>query len=714
MSNCVAFPLCAVLTLILTHCYSLLAILDKKVLYVEDEPRRNYRLEDFLWTGSGDGEPETSSAWRTTTVFRTTTTTIMLGSPTILIKVTPTVHTSCAGVGCGISATPTLSVGQPFTSAVPPWPPPQPPPPEQRYWLVTVLRANVSKEDLSTAPHNFEPRLARLYKTAFQRQQLHHLGVNGASYQNKMAAAIKRRREERPLTVTVLNATATQQDATLRLVYAVSVNGRPVRAEAAAQDMRLMSDKEVTAELGFPVLLKAEPYLQGPASPFHRDTTQVAHTLYDKWLLISAGVCALLLLLILVVLSVLGLSARSRKRKQRRIDGSANRQRVYSQEQQQRRTKVKGKGKGKGKSEQAGPSSAGEENMAYQHDDNEQGKVIGGDSPDRLSLRSGPSSAASLVRRSAPTPHPRPRPRSRKASPNSFLSMPSVKQFPRGPPIAEPLEQVLQPEASTNQHQGDHHGDACDGVPRSPHNGDHREACHHRDGVPRTRHHEPPSDLPLTRHRSQNEGEDPGVIGPLVWDLHCHRMHKQECQDAEEDISLSEPNVGRMRRRFQELLDDAFSMFGSRSGSPEAESCSSPTAHAQTNQDYRAKSAALVRPVSELLGTETILTRPKTSASAISQRPSTAGGNRGSPRGAWNRSDNSLVPSLVAPGTPSLRPPPRPLSAGPFHRPSLEPSHILSDANLSPSDPVIPLIAAIQEELDKFAPPLPGSPPYKF
>lgn len=30
----------------------------------------------------------------------------------------------------------------------------------------------------------------------------------------------------------------------------------------------------------------------------------------------------------------------------------------------------------------------------------------------------------------------------------------------------------------------------------------------------------------LTRHGSM-EGEDPGVIGPLVWDVHCHRVQHQ-------------------------------------------------------------------------------------------------------------------------------------------------------------------------------------------
>lgn len=60
--------------------------------------------------------------------------------------------------------------------------------------------------------------------------------------------------------------------------------------------------------------------------------------------------------------------------------------------------------------------------------------------------------------------------------------------------------------------------------------------------------------------------------------------------DLEEDLSVSEPGVGRMRRRFNELLDDAFSLFGSRSASPDQDS-SSPT---NTHRDFRVKSA-LVR-----------------------------------------------------------------------------------------------------------------------
>lgn len=35
----------------------------------------------------------------------------------------------------------------------------------------------------------------------------------------------------------------------------------------------------------------------------------------------------------------------------------------------------------------------------------------------------------------------------------------------------------------------------------------------------------PSAEAPLSRHKSVQG--DPGVIGPIVWDLHCHRVNKQ-------------------------------------------------------------------------------------------------------------------------------------------------------------------------------------------
>lgn len=50
----------------------------------------------------------------------------------------------------------------------------------------------------------------------------------------------------------------------------------------------------------------------------------------------------------------------------------------------------------------------------------------------------------------------------------------------------------------------------------------------------------------------------------------------------------------------------------------------------------------------------------------------------------------------------------RPLSAGPFHRPTLpevDTRRILTESRLPPEDPAVPLIASIKKELEKFSPP---------
>lgn len=83
----------------------------------------------------------------------------------------------------------------------------------------------------------------------------------------------------------------------------------------------------------------------------------------------------------------------------------------------------------------------------------------------------------------------------------SFIGYSVYYFFLSSPPVAEPLEQMLE----------------SDGRPRSS------ILKEEISPVPPLSN----EDQPLTRHRSQGEAEDPGVIGPLVWDLHCHRLHKQ-------------------------------------------------------------------------------------------------------------------------------------------------------------------------------------------
>lgn len=63
-------------------------------------------------------------------------------------------------------------------------------------------------------------------------------------------------------------------------------------------------------------------------------------------------------------------------------------------------------------------------------------------------------------------------------------------------------------------------------------------------------------------------------------------------------------------------------------------------------------------------------------------------------RRAWMSTDST-------PSTPGARLHSRPLSAGPFHRPVIHPEFIFTDAQLSPHDPVVPIISAIKQELGK-------------
>lgn len=80
---------------------------------------------------------------------------------------------------------------------------------------------------------------------------------------NNSTLTIRQRRERRipePVRVHIHNVTRTISNDPngVGLLYSVTVAGKPVLALTAANDMRLLSIGEVSAELGFPVLTKAE------------------------------------------------------------------------------------------------------------------------------------------------------------------------------------------------------------------------------------------------------------------------------------------------------------------------------------------------------------------------------------------------------------------------------------------------------------------------
>ncbi|XP_052120414.1 uncharacterized protein LOC113202805 isoform X2 [Frankliniella occidentalis] len=854
--------------------------------------RRTYRLEDFLWTGSGDGEVAPSPrpygtpvlALTTTTVYKTTTaTTTVLATPTPLYT-TSLIITQVPRSPIG-PITPTASFPWPGEGSVPSTATPYPSPtwtllngspqdpdeayddslPGPRYWLVTVLKAN-DTQDWHLATDLLESRLARLYKAAFLRQQERHLGIVNAS---ALAALARLRRAPDVVRVTVHNVTTLQRGGGLpgapgaaRLLYWVRVRGRPVPAATAAHDMRLISDHEMAAELGLPIITKAEPYLHAPVPLAARGRSR------DAWLLVGAAGCGVALLLLMLALAGAALSQRSRAaRRRRRVTGSAS------------SGGAAGAGTAAGGEHHGGHGAAnrrrhfhGRDNKGFMHDEHHHHKrdksspgflgVAGANVPhgggSRLSgsgsgsrssfscasscsgSGSGSSSDAALVRRrghphgphqqgrhqhhqalhhavnpalvdtlhltedDVVVPHPRgtstaagpgagaashhaqvhdldvldagtsPGAPVRRASPNSYLSMPSVKQFPRGANMPEPLTMVLDP-VSISHLDGE---DSVERVAVSPPVPAHsrpilrpppprqavtapvrappstampRALPARLEDLPHALRAPAPAPAPAQQGRelaragvrhSSLEG-DPGVLGPVVWGLRCQRLTSTGSAGASDgsptatgtpsDGTGSPPQAGRMRRRFHELLDDAFSLFaGSRSASRSASQASQdeddsssssppppapPAAGLQISSvlnhvlpgpppEHRVQSAVL-RPVGAPLGD--VAPRPKTSVTDA-RRPSTASGNStgggtgGGPRGAWG-SDQAVA---------------RPLSAGPFHRPQLptglgasagsitpriDTAVILADARLPPHDPAVPLIAAIKHELSKFGGP---------
>lgn len=94
----------------------------------------------------------------------------------------------------------------------------------------------------------------------FHRQQERHLGLDDESKSGKKTRGDSLKRDRREaVSVKVHKVSAGGVGGTaLELIYTVRVAGKAVDAEVAAQDMKLVNVGEMTSQLGFPVLTKAE------------------------------------------------------------------------------------------------------------------------------------------------------------------------------------------------------------------------------------------------------------------------------------------------------------------------------------------------------------------------------------------------------------------------------------------------------------------------
>ncbi|XP_056636650.1 uncharacterized protein LOC130445148 [Diorhabda sublineata] len=632
-----------------------------------------YKFEDFFWTGSGDG-PEDESNWdfeeNQSTIYKTKTvvTTVFIESSNSSSKT----NTTKCSIDCTTSSrvpeseikpTPTYtnysdidSSEEDFFDA------------DRQFWLLTVLKSD-GKDPVIVELKN---SLAKLYKTAFQRQQEKHLGIrNGRA---------KRQTNGKLVNVYIHQVNRTDLN-TIEVLYHVSLDGKPVSAVIAANDMHLLTDEEVRKELGYPFLIKAEPYLK-PSEP------QGLSGAKNTWMVIGISI-AVFLVFLLTLAFILGCTKKKKRVGTPTSIGVENRQHIFERG-------VSRDNKGfVGDVKKQSPTY-----IRYSNDTTRNVTTVSrpGSSISSVSTSSGSLDISPLMtikkhRRTPPKKPPRPKAAlnrtapmgirkfpmevfdsdsSRKdspdtdfggnfepgvVSPKSYLSMPSVKSFPRGS-IPEPLNKVLEPVSI-------HHLDIPDDDFK-----DQDDEIYKKFG--------------LTRHGSLGAVEDPGVIGPIVWTMHKEKMnHGVSVDEGINDINTS-TNLTKMRKRFHDLLDDTFSLFGSRRTSPVEQKRFDATSRATTE----IKSHSAVDRSTDDLKAPPPKPRPRTTDPRKVDQPPTG------PKGAWS----STAPSPLV----------RPLSAGiinPYPRVNVD--HVLAEGKFSPNDPALSLIATLKSEIERIS--LPGS-----
>ncbi|XP_055851108.1 uncharacterized protein LOC129915544 [Episyrphus balteatus] len=257
----------------------------------------------------------------------------------------------------------------------------------------------------------------------------------------------------------------------------------------------------------------------------------------------------------------------------------------------------------------------------------------------------------------------------------SFLSMASVKSFPKQT-LPEPLNRVLEPVFVT------YYDNVDETIPKPPRK--------QRANPPLTeavasidRFLEPKAPRSM-RVASQSDNPDPGVVGPIVWEIHKKRM----ASDNDDQDFAYEPGPIRdpaeTRSHYQGLLEGALSMYSSQDDLPTPLPTKNFTnQRKQTNREYRGKSAGSMDNPRSLSGPRPSTAQPeKTSISNHSTQPPSPN------MGAWG--SGGVHQPLV-----------RPLSAGPFHRPAETPPSTNQSLNRDDLS-AAPLIEAIQNELRKF------------
>ncbi|XP_051157683.1 uncharacterized protein LOC127279398 isoform X1 [Leptopilina boulardi] len=472
------------------------------------------------------------------------------------------------------------------------------------------------------------------------------------------------------------------ENSNLRLIYSVHLGGKPVPAETAAKDMSLLSSQEVALELGTPVLVQSTPYLN-TTKPLALSRKR------DVFILTGAAGISILLFIIIIIILIPVLKKKSsnpvastvnqnniRNNKEYMSKGldqdyvicTSETERdtiATSQSYSPNRRFVTMITPNNSDSLDDSSNDMTNENICstknnllsknntpiYQKEDTSIiEKYRYGDK--ETTTDSGPDQLKSFLKSNISIPDGFQKSVGKKVttSPCSYLSMKSCKKFPTVKSV-EPLSKVLETIAM-------------------------KEADIELDSLDLQATKVPGSEMVRKFwSRFYSARDDPGAIGPIVWNLKSNNCIE----------------IGQARQRLHELLEDSWSYAGSKETemtnfqtdkhqsvsekiSPRTTQLSQfPTNHFRLRDEVSELNITNSQPKSSI--TSTKLGESVQESSKVEQHCS----------GTWGA---------------------RPLSAGPFHRPNLSEISKISlsaNCNLPTEDPAIPIIDAIKQELTKFS-----------
>ncbi|KAH8278972.1 hypothetical protein KR018_012032 [Drosophila ironensis] len=284
------------------------------------------------------------------------------------------------------------------------------------------------------------------------------------------------------------------------------------------------------------------------------------------------------------------------------------------------------------------------------------------------------------------------------ASVGSFLSMASVRAFPKGN-LPEPLNRVLDPVFVT-------YYDNVNAVAGAPHQSTRSLRSHKSLGSkdnagtiatiasfpsPKA----PPSSsssIRNVRSASHSDNPDPGVVGPVVWERHKKRHSQAEALTYTDYNASPLHNPSAIRNHYEGLLEGALQMYSSQDDIPMPLPTQNFTNNRRaTKREHRGSSAGLPS------------FQPAASVRASADRPATAQPEKTSKSA---QSTQPPSPSYSAWGGGSMYSSHstlnRPMSAGPIRREDPRSSSGGGGEGAKGSAGTAPLIEAIQSELRRF------------